>query len=219
MKRFKAFAAIAAVFSLGRILLGGPPPAHDVVKDPTTAPPAASKDNTPVSPLDFTVKTIDGKEQKLADFKGKVVMMVNVASKCGFTKQYKGLESIYQKYSDKGFVIIGFPANNFGHQEPGTDAEIKEFCSATYDVKFPMMSKISVKGDDKAPLYQYLTSDQTNGDFGGEIGWNFTKFLIDRNGNVIARYSSQTTPESAAVSEEIEKALAAKPAEAKADTK
>src|SRR5580704_10382177 len=117
MKPIKALAALAALLSVGRVLLGGPPPPHDVVKDPTTSPPAASKDNTPVSPLDFTVKTIDGKEQKLADFRGKVVMMVNVASKCGFTKQYKGLESIFQKYSDKGFVIIGFPANNFGAQE------------------------------------------------------------------------------------------------------
>lgn len=194
MKRLKAFAALTAILSVGRVLLGGPPPPHDVVKDPTTSPPAASKDNTPVSPLDFTVKTIDGKEQNLADFKGKVVLVVNVASHCGFTKQYKGLESIYQKYREKGFVIIGFPANDFGQQEPGTDAEIKEFCSATYDVKFPMMSKISVAGDDKAPLYQFLTSEKTNGDFSGEIGWNFTKFLIDRNGNVIARYSSQTTP-------------------------
>lgn len=219
MKRFKAFAAIAAAFSLGRILLGGPPPPHDVVKDPTTSPPAASKDNTPVSPLDFSVKSIDGKDQKLADYKGKVVLMVNVASKCGFTPQYKSLEAVYEKYSEKGLVIIGFPANNFNHQEPGTDEEIKEFCSSKYDVKFPLMSKISVKGDDKAPLYQFLTSDKSNGDFGGEIGWNFTKFLVDRNGNVIGRFSSQTTPDSATVTDTIEKALAAKPAEAKADSK
>jgi glutathione peroxidase len=218
MKHLKLTAALAATFSLGAFLLGGPPPAHDVEKDPTAAP-AASKDNNPVSPLDFTVKTIDGKDKNLADYKGNVVMIVNVASRCGFTPQYKALEALHEKYGDKGLVIIGFPANDFHKQEPGTDEEIKEFCSSKYNVKFPMMSKISVKGDEKAPLYQFLTSDKTNGDFAGEIGWNFTKFVIDRNGNVIARYSSQTKPDAAKVTDEIEKALVAKAAEPKGDSK
>ncbi|MGN6627450.1 MAG: glutathione peroxidase, partial [Tepidisphaeraceae bacterium] len=134
--------------------------------------------------LAFTMKDIDGHDVNLADYKGKVVMIVNVASRCGFTPQYKGLEAIYEKYKDKGFVILGFPANNFKSQEPGSDADIKAFCTAKYNVSFPMFSKISVKGDDKAPLYQFLTQSETAGDFGGEIGWNFTKFLVDRNGQL-----------------------------------
>ncbi len=216
MKRTGFLSVLAAAFfSVGAAVFGGPPAPHDVVKEPTTAPPAASKDNTPVSPLDFTVKTIDGKDQNLAAYRGKVVLMVNVASKCGFTPQYKALEALHEKYADKGLVVIGFPANNFNHQEPGTNEEIKEFCTSKYDVKFPLMDKISVKGNDTAPLYQFLTSEKTNGDFAGEIGWNFTKFLVDRNGNVIGRFSSQTKPDDAKVSGIIEKALEAKPAEAK----
>jgi glutathione peroxidase len=178
----------------------------DTVKDP--AAPAADKADAKPSPLDFKMKDIDGKDVNLADYKGKVVMLVNVASRCGFTPQYKGLEALYKKYSDQGFVIIGFPANNFKSQEPGSNEEIKQFCSEKYNVTFPMMSKISVKGDDKAPLYKYLTED--TGDFKGDIGWNFTKFLVDRNGQVFARFASKTTPEDAQVTGAIEKALAAK---------
>ena len=135
---------------------------------------------------------------------------MNVASKCGFTPQYAGLESLYKKYADQGLVIIGFPANNFGHQEPGTDAEIKTFCSSKYDVTFPMMSKISVKGDDKAPLYKFLTEEPTAGAFKGDIGWNFTKFIIDRNGNAIARFASKIEPDDKMLVAVVEKALAAK---------
>ncbi len=175
------------------------------VKEPTTMP--AKQANQPASPLDFVVKDIDGREQKLADHKGKVVLIVNVASKCGFTPQYAGLEELYKKYADKGFVIIGFPANNFLHQEPGTDAEIKQFCTGTYNVTFPIMSKISVLGEDKAPIYKYLTEKETAGDFAGDITWNFNKFLIDRNGNIIARYPSQTKPQDPKLTGEIEKAL------------
>ena len=139
--------------------------------------------------------------------KGKVVMIVNVASFCGYTPQYEGLEKIYEKYKDQGFVILGFPANNFGAQEPGTNEEIKTFCSRKYNVSFPMYSKISVKGEDKHPLYQFLTDKQANPSTGGEIQWNFTKFLVDRDGKVIARFEPNVTPESAGVTSAIEKAL------------
>lgn len=161
----------------------------------------------PKSPLDFTMKDIDGKEMDLSQLKGKVVMYVNVASKCGYTPQYKGLEKLYETYKDKGFVIVGFPANNFKSQEPGTDAQIKTFCTAKYNVTFPMMSKISVKGEDKAPVYQFLTEEPTAGKFGGDIKWNFTKFLIGKDGQVAARFEPKTTPEDAEVTGAIEKAL------------
>src|SRR5271170_4926885 len=125
------------------------------------------------SVYDYTMKSIDGKPVPLADFQGKLLLVVNVASRCGFTPQYTGLQALYEKYKDQGFVIAGFPANNFLSQEPGTDAEIKTFCSTKYNVSFPLFSKISVKGDDKAPLYQYLTDSKANPSTGGEIKWNF----------------------------------------------
>ena len=151
---------------------------------------------------EFTLNSIDGKPAPLSTYQGKVVLIVNVASRCGFTPQYAGLEALYEKYKDRGFVILGFPANNFGGQEPGTNEEIKTFCSTKYNVTFPMYSKISVKGDDKAPLYQFLT-DTT----GSEIQWNFTKFLVDKSGKVVARFESKVTPQSPDVAEAIEKAL------------
>lgn len=156
---------------------------------------------------DFTVKDIDGKDVKLENYKGKVVLIVNVASKCGFTPQYEGLQKIYTKYKDQGFVILGFPANNFMGQEPGTNEEIKQFCSLNYNVTFPMFSKISVKGKDIAPLYQYLTEKETNPEFSGKISWNFNKFLIDREGKIVARFGSRAKPESQEVIAAIEKAL------------
>jgi glutathione peroxidase len=159
------------------------------------------------SVLDFTLKNIDGKPAPLSAYKGKVLLMVNVASKCGFTPQYKGLQGLYDKYKDQGLVVIGFPANNFMGQEPGTDEEIKSFCSTKYNVTFPIYSKISVKGDDKVPLYQYLTDKGANPATGGEIQWNFTKFLVDRNGKVIQRFEPRVTPESAEMIAAIEKAL------------
>ena len=152
---------------------------------------------------DFSMNSIDGKPAPLAAFKGKVALMVNVASQCGYTPQYTGLEALYEKYKDKGLVVVGFPANNFGAQEPGSNEEIKTFCTRKYNVTFPMYSKISVKGDDKAPLYQYLTAQQ-----GGDVKWNFTKFLVDKNGNVIARFESKVAPESPELLAAIEKALA-----------
>jgi glutathione peroxidase len=154
----------------------------------------------------FTLPNIDGKPMPLADFKGKVILMVNVASQCGYTPQYSALESIYEKYKGQGFVILGFPANNFGQQEPGTNEEIKTFCSRKYSVTFPLYSKISVKGPDQAPLYQYLTKD-ADPSHTGDIKWNFTKFLVDRNGNVVQRFEPAVTPDSPEVGSAIEKLL------------
>jgi glutathione peroxidase len=151
---------------------------------------------------EFTLNSIDGKPAPLSAYQGKVVLIVNVASRCGFTPQYAGLEALYEKYKDRGFAILGFPANNFGGQEPGTNEEIKTFCSSKYNVTFPMYAKISVKGDDKAPLYQFLTAAT-----GSEIQWNFTKFLVDKEGKVVARFEPKVTPDSPDVASAIEKAL------------
>ena len=156
---------------------------------------------------DFTMNSIEGQPVSLKSYKGKVVLLVNVASKCGFTPQYAGLESLYEKYKDRGFVIIGVPANNFMQQEPGTNEEIKTFCSRKYNVTFPMMSKVSVLGDDKTPLYRYLTDKNSDPKFGGDIKWNFTKFLFDRNGNPVARFEPAVTPDSPEVQAAVESAL------------
>ena len=145
---------------------------------------------------DFTAQSIDGKPQTLADFNGKVLLVVNVASKCGFTPQYTGLEEIYRKLAPKGFVVLGFPCDQFGHQEPGDEAEIKNFCSLKYDVTFPMFAKIEVNGDDTHPLYAWL-KQQAPGVLGTEaIKWNFTKFLVDRKGQVVTRFAPNDKPES-----------------------
>lgn len=157
---------------------------------------------------DFSLNTIDGQPASLSAYKGKVVMLVNVASKCGYTPQYTALESIYEKYKDQGFVIVGFPANNFGAQEPGTNQEIKTFCSSKYHVTFPMMAKVSVKGDDTTPLYQYLTDKAEHPQTGGDIKWNFTKFLVGPDGQIITRFEPNVTPDSPEVTSAIEKALA-----------
>ena len=156
---------------------------------------------------DFSATTIDGKPRKLADYKGKVLLVVNTASKCGFTPQYKGLEALYKKYKDKGLVVLGFPSNQFGAQEPGPESEIAEFCEMNYGVTFPMFSKIDVNGDAAHPLYKYLTSTK-KGLLGSEaIKWNFTKFLVDKKGNVVERYAPTTKPED--LEKDVEKALAA----------
>jgi glutathione peroxidase len=154
----------------------------------------------------FTLPSIDGKPMPLVDFKGKVVLMVNVASQCGYTPQYSALEALYEKYKDQGFVIAGFPANNFGAQEPGTNEEIKTFCSRKYSVTFPLYAKVSVKGDDQTALYRYLTKD-ANPSVAGEIKWNFTKFLVDRSGNVVQRFEPAVTPDSPEVVSAVEKLL------------
>ena len=156
---------------------------------------------------DFTLKSIDHQPVSLSSYKGKVLLLVNVASKCGFTPQYTALEKLYESYKDKGLVIVGIPANNFMSQEPGTDAEIKTFCTNKYNVSFPMMSKVSVKGEDQAPLYSFLTDKSTDPKFGGPIQWNFTKFLFDRNGNPVARFEPATKPDSPEVIAAIEAAL------------
>ena len=148
------------------------------------------------------MKSIDGKQSSLADYKGKVVLFVNVASQCGYTPQYSGLQSLYEKYQGKGLVVVGVPSNDFGSQEPGSDAEIKTFCSRNYNVTFPMLSKVVVKGSGKVPLYEYLT--QT----GGEVKWNFTKFLVGKDGKVRARFESGARPDSSELTGAIEKALA-----------
>ena len=159
------------------------------------------------SVYDFTLKNIDGKEASLAEYRGKVLLLVNVASRCGLTPQYEGLEKVYLKYKDRGLVILGFPANNFGGQEPGTNEEIKSFCSLKYNVTFPMFAKISVKGEDIHPLYKYLTDKQSDPQFGGDIKWNFNKFLIGRDGKIIGRFEPPVKPESPEVTQAIDKAL------------
>jgi glutathione peroxidase len=155
--------------------------------------------------LTHKVKDIDGKDVDLSEvYKGKVLLIVNTASKCGLTPQYEGLEKVYRKYKDKGFVILAFPANEFGKQEPGTNPQIKEFCKSNYDVSFPLFEKIVVKGDGIHPLYKQLTS--TEG-FTGDIQWNFAKFLVGKNGEIVARFKPNEAPESEAVVAAIEKAL------------
>jgi glutathione peroxidase len=153
----------------------------------------------------FVMDDIDGKPVKLETFKGKVLLVVNTASKCGLTPQYEGLQALYEKYRDRGLVILGFPANNFRGQEPGSNEEIKEFCSVKYGVEFPMFAKISVLGEDIHPLYAYLTSGAGKADLAGDITWNFEKFLFDRNGRVSARFAPRTKPDS----EEVVKAIEA----------
>lgn len=156
---------------------------------------SASENKMAESIYDFTVKNIDGKDQKMSEYKDKIILIVNVASQCGFTKQYSGLESLYKKYKDKGLVILGFPCNQFGGQEPGAESEIKSFCSLNFGVSFPLFSKIEVNGDNTHPLFVYL-KDKAPGLLGTKaIKWNFTKFLIDKKGNIVDRYASQTTPE------------------------
>jgi glutathione peroxidase len=152
----------------------------------------------------FTMKNIDGTDVPLSDYAGKIVLIVNTASKCGYTPQYASLEKLYQRFAERGLRILAFPANNFGAQEPGSNEEIKEFCSTTYDVTFDMFSKISVKGDDIHPLYAYLTGETS---FNGDIRWNFAKFLVDGKGQVVARYGTKTDPMDETVVSQIESML------------
>jgi len=143
---------------------------------------------------DIKAMDIDGTEKSLSEYQGKVLLIVNVASKCGFTPQYKGLETLYKRYQQRGFVVLGFPSNDFGRQEPGTDAEIKSFCDLTYGVTFPMFSKVSVKGKSIHPLFAFLTAKETNPRFAGKITWNFNKFLVDRAGKIVDRFDSKFEP-------------------------
>ncbi len=201
----KIAGVLGVVIVLAAVAVAGVAYKYGMILNPSPSAPPPEK-----SIYDFTMKNIDGQDVKLDAYKGKVVMVVNVASKCGYTPQYEGLQALYDKYKDKGLVILGFPANNFMGQEPGTEAEIKEFCTSKYKVKFPMFAKISVKGEDQHPLYNYLTNKATDPQFPGDISWNFNKFVIDRNGIIVARFGSKDTPEGEAVVGAVEKYLAAK---------
>jgi len=180
--------------------------AAQVIAQSQTPAPTTPPTKKPVpAALAFTMNDIDGKPVDLSTYKGKVILMVNTASECGYTPQYEELQALYKKHKDAGLVILGFPANNFGEQEPGTNDEIKGFCTKTYGVTFPMFAKVSVKGDDQCPLYKFLTSSDSNPKFAGDIKWNFEKFLIGRDGEVVNRFSSKVKPSG----EELTKAVAA----------
>lgn len=174
-------------------------------QQPLTAQSKKGKDKKMEGVLSFTMETIDGAKKALADYKGEVLLIVNTASRCGYTKQYKTLEQLYDTYKDRGLRILAFPANNFGAQEPGTNEEIREFCETTFGVSFDMFAKISVKGDDMHPLYRYLTT-QTG--FDGDIKWNFNKFVVDPTGKVVARFDSNVDPMSATMTDLVEKLVA-----------
>jgi len=161
--------------------------------------------DSPMTAYDFTLRTIDGVEKALADYRGSVLLIVNTASACGFTPQYAGLEKLHEAYESRGLRVLGFHSNDFGRQEPGTEEEIKTFCSTRYNVTFPLFSKVAVKGPSKHPLYAFLTQAAP----AGEVKWNFAKFLIGKDGNVIARYDSSVTPQDRALLDQIEKALEA----------
>ena len=163
----------------------------------TTMTSAESKKSDHDCALNFEMKTIDGKTVDLEDYEGKVVLIVNTASKCGLTSQYAGLEQLYQKYKEKGFVVLAFPCNQFAGQEPGTAAEIKQFCSTNYNVSFPLFNKIDVNGENAAPLYKYLTSKDTKPAGKGDISWNFEKFLVGRDGQLVSRFTPPTRPDDA----------------------
>lgn len=156
-------------------------------------PASEYQDIKPQTVYKFTVPALDGGVIRFSDYKGKHILIVNTASKCGFTPQYEGLEKLYEKYKNT-LVIVGFPANNFGGQEPGSNSAIREFCTKNYGVTFPMAAKVSVKGDDIAPIYKWLTSKEENGVMNADIGWNFTKFLIDKNGRLVVKFDSKVKP-------------------------
>jgi glutathione peroxidase len=159
---------------------------------------------------EFTVKTIDGKDKPLSDYRGKVLLVVNVASRCGLTPQYKALETLYRDYKDDGFEVLGFPCNDFAGQEPGSEAEIQSFCSTQYDVTFPLFAKVKVLGGDKHPLFAFLTAQNTAPDGAGDVAWNFAKFLIGKDGQVLARFSPKSTPDSPELEVAVDEALSAK---------
>lgn len=195
----------------GRILLALPLlTAFGLLLASFAAPASGADEKKPASVLEFKAKDIDGAEVPLSKYQGKVLLVVNTASQCGLTPQYEGLEALYEKYKGQGLEVLAFPANEFGAQEPGTNEQIKEFCTTKYNVTFPVFSKIVVKGQGIHPLYSFLTSESTNPGYAGEIKWNFAKFLVDRKGEVIARFDPKTAPESEEVVAAVEKALAEK---------
>jgi glutathione peroxidase len=196
------FKVVILILALAAVAVAGAAYRYGFIMNPTPTEPVKE-----ASIYDFTMKDIDGKDVNLTSYKGKALMIVNVASKCGYTSQYALLEAVYKQFKDRGFFVLGFPANNFMGQEPGTEAEIKEFCSTKYGVTFPMFSKISVTGADQHPFFGFLTNKATNPEFSGDISWNFNKFIIDRNGKITARFASKDKPDAENVIEAIEKAL------------
>jgi glutathione peroxidase len=195
------FIGMSSIIGMGSSDLFEPSPAQAIEKG--TILMAAQ---TPMV-YDFTLNDIEGKPVSLSQFRGKVLLLINTASFCGNTPQYTDLEKMYEQYREKGFEILAFPANNFGQQEPGTNAEIKTFCYTKYSLSFPLFSKISVKGDDKHPLYRYLTEQSP---FPGEVEWNFQKYLVDRSGKIVARYPHRTKPLVPEIVQDIERVLAAR---------
>ena len=189
---FKAF--LATVFAIGISAITG------------WAQAATCEAKAKPGAYDFAVTDVEGKPANLSSYKGKVALIVNTASKCGYTGQYRDLQALYAKYKDKGFVILGFPSNDFGGQEPGTNKEIKTFCEVNFNVKFPLFDKGPVKGEQKQPLYKYLT-EQAGDAYKGEIGWNFEKFLVDKDGHVIGRYKSKVKPMDSDITKTLEQAL------------
>ncbi|MHB1155945.1 MAG: glutathione peroxidase [Phycisphaerales bacterium] len=214
-----SFVAVSSAIVLGFLLVACSESSSEPRENAATAKPQAAPGSSAPGEaaaqapepnlLDFTMNSIDGKPVRLTDYAGKVVLFVNVASKCGYTKQYPALESLYNQYKDRGFVLIGVPANNFGGQEPGSNEQIAQFCSATYGVTFPMLAKVSVKGDDQCPLYRALIAAADAGGLTetGPVKWNFEKFLLDRSGKLVARFRSAVTPDSAELTGAIETAL------------
>ncbi len=196
-------AGVAVIAMLAQGAFAKPAKATKPHKPVASAAPAGVR---AVNLYQFNVQTIDGTQRSLADFKGKTLLIVNTASECGNTPQYKSLEALYEKYRPKGFEVLAFPANNFGGQEPGTNAEIKTFCSTQYKTTFPLFAKISVKGKNIAPLYRYLTTETG---FPGDVGWNFAKFLVDPDGKVVARFEPSLDPLKPEVTKQIETTLAA----------
>jgi len=178
--------------------------------NPTNTASMTTPAATASSIFDFTMTNIDGQAVPLSTYKGKVIVIVNTASECGLTPQYKSLQAFYDQYKDKGVVVLGFPANNFGGQEPGSETEIKSFCSKNYGVTFPMFAKISVKGADIHPLFAYLTDKNQNGKVGGAVQWNFQKFLIDQNGHVVDSFAPTTTVENKAFLKAVDELLGSK---------
>jgi glutathione peroxidase len=204
----KRFAVVCAT-ALGVVALA-------LVAGASTQPAAKSRVQSRIAKkevprvLQYKMKSLSGQDVDLSKYAGKVVLIVNTASQCGYTKQYAGLQELHKKYAPQGLAILGFPANNFGGQEPGTNEQISGFCKANYGVEFDMFSKVSVKGDDKVALYEYLTSPKTNPKFAGEVGWNFEKFLIGRNGEIVGRFKSGVEPTSDEMTKAVEAQLAKK---------
>jgi glutathione peroxidase len=218
MTKYVALAALALVACGGPKTstpepAAQPSPAPVAAAEPAPAPAPAAAPTAPTAPtaqgepvIDHQVQTLQGETISLSKYRGSVLLVVNTASECGFTPQYAGLEKVYEKYKDRGLVIVGFPSNDFGQQEPGSAQEIATFCQKNYGVTFPMMAKVHAKGPEIAPLYKTLTQDTPEG-IKGEVKWNFTKFLVDKDGKVVARFESKVTPESPEVTGAIEKLL------------